>query len=102
LRASKVEIVPSVKIEAFYHGRSAGFKYYHTAKSAARAWAQNMSATINGQRHKHAKLTGTKYVPADGYSIVIVGTTPTVPTSHFPVYETAYRRSLKIFKKILP
>lgn len=104
---TKASIVRAVKLETQFQQSGHKFyrrtKFYHTASSAssaAEAYADYMSAKVNAQRHALAKKTGTTYVPADGYTIVLTGNIK--PTSHYPVHDAAYRRSLRIFKQFLP
>lgn len=83
LKAIKVERVTSIKISyELGGGKFSTPKFYHTAHSAAHAFGERMNAKINDQRY-YSDPNRQNYVPCN-------------------VFLTAYRRSLKIFKQMLP
>lgn len=75
----------------FYNGNK-----YITAKGAAREWASWVSACISHQYRVTGKSGG------DGYGVSIIDDKATITSSEWSIYDRAYRRSLKIFKQILP
>ncbi len=101
MKINVVRPVRAVTIERFRIRRdgsrhSCGTKTYRTARSATKAWAQNIAFHFNLVRYYAGRQA------SDGISVNIIGGKAVITRSSYPIYDRAYRRALPIFKNILP